>query len=434
MSDNNDPSQGRSRSQQSTSKSDDDKAKLVGGALTSKAKSSPTPSSLNASLADRLRERAPDTSAEKEKLNSLFKQIKERGEQAIKNAQPLDAEAQQKVSSQIADIKRRFDTLIRDVKLTDISNQIASLGAKTKKLPNDIQDIRSKGYAFKSYLENKSEVLQDQWNQIDENIRLWIEQESADLKGDLDEAESMVKKLTNTEALTTVHEKVANELQPIIETLEKKVNSSEQYARGLYDALSREINQTSSELSKIKWALEKTNEAKFDRHPTEAVYMVAEAEWDDGKDKPDGFLFLTDQRLIFEQNEKTGKKLGLFGGKQTQEVLWESPINSVEEVTPENKGLLGSKDLIHLKFSSGAQYRDVTVEVKDDKAKIWAQHINRIKSGNVSNERAIEPDPELIKKLREAPAECPVCGGTLGQLYAGQVSIDCEYCGTSIKI
>src|SRR5690606_10389450 len=96
----------------------------------------------------------------------------------------------------------------------------------------------------------------------------------------------------------------------------------------------------------------------------ESVFIAAEAEWDDNRDKPDGYLFVTNQRVLFEQNEKTGKKFGMFGGSQTQQLLWETPLNAIEQITPEDKGLFGGKDLIHLKLGSGAPYAQIKLEVK----------------------------------------------------------------------
>ena len=55
-------------------------------------------------------------------------------------------------------------------------------------------------------------------------------------------------------------------------------------------------------------------------------------------------------------------------------------------------------------------------------------------SGDVSNERAIEPDPELVERLRKAPTECHVCGGTLPQIVAGQNQVECRYCGSVVRV
>ena len=83
-----------------------------------------------------------------------------------------------------------------------------------------------------------------------------------------------------------------------------------------------------------------------------------------GKDDPDGILYLTDQRLVFEQKETTGKKLGLFGGKKDAGTRMGDSAPSDQGVKPENKGFLGGKDMLNFTLGSGAPYAAITVEVK----------------------------------------------------------------------
>jgi hypothetical protein len=103
-------------------------------------------------------------------------------------------------------------------------------------------------------------------------------------------------------------------------------------------------------------------------------------------------------------------------------------------VDAENKGLFGGKDMLIFNTSSG-QHQQITVEVKGGvDCKFWQKQIQRMVSGDANNERAIEPDPEMIDRLRQAPTACHVCGGTLPRLVAGQNQVTCDYCGSVIRI
>jgi hypothetical protein len=190
-----------------------------------------------------------------------------------------------------------------------------------------------------------------------------------------------------------------------------------------------------SQLRKINWMCDRKDEASFDFLAGESMFLVAEAQWDDGGDKPEGFLFLTDQRLVFEQKQKVGKKLGMFGGKEVHEEKWNALLPQVEKVEAENKGMFGGKDMLYITLGSGASYPKVIVEVKGGvDCKFWQKQIQRMVSGDASDERAIEPDPELIERLRSAPTECHVCGGKLPMIVAGQVQIECDYCGSVVRL
>jgi hypothetical protein len=177
------------------------------------------------------------------------------------------------------------------------------------------------------------------------------------------------------------------------------------------------------------------DEAKFDLSAGESIYMVAEAEWDDGGEKPDGYLYLTNQRILFEQKEKVGKTFGMFGGKEVQELLWQEELSFLQEATNEDKGMFGGKDMVHMTFDAGASYGNLTVEIKGGvDSSVWSTQINRAASGKIEEESTVEPDPELIERLRDAPTACPTCGATLPSIDEHTTEVNCKYCGSVIRV
>jgi hypothetical protein len=332
-------------------------------------------------------------------------------------------------AAQIAAIKSLYSGLINQVNLTDVSNRVARISSDITALPAGIAEIRSRGYAFRSYLEQKVGVLSTQWQTNQSQVNHIVQQEVATLRHELEQAETGVHKLdTNPHPASTAF------LESTLNTLKEKVDAAANRVQGLCQDVEREISTTQSQLTEIKWFLDQKDEASFDFYAGEALFLAAKAEWTDDRDKPDGVLFLTDQRLIFEQKEKTGG--GLFRrGEMAQEVKWELPLSAVEEVTPENKGFLGGKDMLNFSLGSGAPFPRLTIEVKGGvDCKFWARQIQRLVSGDAQDERAIEADPELIEQLRKAPTACHICGGTLPTIVAGQSSVACTYCGAVIRI
>jgi len=198
--------------------------------------------------------------------------------------------------------------------------------------------------------------------------------------------------------------------------------------------VSREVSKTASQLAQVNKQLDWLDAADVELNASEGLFMAAEAEWDDNRDKPEGFIFVTDQRIIFEQSEKKGGMLG-FGGKSVKEVLWEVEHGQVEKVIPANEGIGGGKDMMTLKLGSGAPYAEIICEIKGGiEADYWAQQITRATKGYISQESAIEPDPELIERLQNAPTDCPNCGGVMPKLSAGDTEVTCQYCGTVVRI
>lgn len=135
-------------------------------------------------------------------------------------------------------------------------------------------------------------------------------------------------------------------------------------------------------------------EKGFAFEPGERLVMVDKAEWvQTGKSRqdPDGFLYLTDQRLIFEQNEKTGKTLGMFGGKEVQEVEWALPVAHITNVGAEDRGMLGGKDMLLLTLSPDAEVdaEQLTLEIKGGvESQRWQEWLGIVQGGELDEHAA----------------------------------------------
>lgn len=378
------------------------------------------------SLADRIQQKGSDVAESAEgAMDSLMG--------GAESAEELSEEAAAEVQSTIEAARTRYNDLLSRVKLTDIISETESLGGSIETLPDSIAQIRQRGYTFHSYLEDKVVVLAERWDGVNDRIEDWLEEETADLEDEVAAAAGLVSRLGGD--VSNRHKAIVEKLGAVLDTMEAQVSASEEKIQALYGEVEREAGKTKQQVAKIEKYLDWLEAASFELKPGEGLYIAAEAEWVDDKDKPDGYLFVTDQRMIFEQNEKTGKRLGMFGGKQTQELLWETPLSSIEEVSGESKGMFGGKDMMHLKLGAGAPYAEITCEIKGGiKSDYWAQQVQRAAKGYISSESTVEPDPELIERLRNAPTDCPNCGSVLPELSAGDTQVTCAYCGSVMRI
>ena len=338
--------------------------------------------------------------------------------------------------AKLSSLRRKYDKAFEDASFSDISSTIGDLSGTVASLPADVEAIRSRGYAFRSYLEQKAEVLSNNWDDTRRQVQRAIDDERDRLRNDVRDVE---KYLTRAERLGAKGGgDTLDDAESELNQLESRARSAKSRINSMFSTMQNDIESTKSQISKINWYMDQKDEASFEFLAGESVFLVAKAEWvvtGKGKQDPDGMLFLTDQRMIFEQKEKVGKRLGMFGGKEVQEVEWAIPLHQFEDVEAENKGLFGGKDMLNFTLSSGAPHPKITVEVKGGvDCKFWAKQVQRMKTGEASDERAIEPDPELIETLRNAPTNCHVCGATLPQIMAGQMQIDCQYCGSVIRL
>jgi len=365
-----------------------------------------------------------------EKASSLRERMKSK---ALEKEDDDDDEEEEvddaELAAAIDEAKERFEDLVKRVQMTDIVKETVSLGNKIEGLPESIDGVRSRGYKFRSYLENKIDVMAEQWDTVNDRIELWLDEESAELDDELADAEKAHQRLSSRASQRRLDKLVA-----ALDTLETQVEASEEKIKALYNEVNREMSTTANQLAQINKQLDWLEAADVELNAGEGLFIAAEAEYDDNRDKPDGFIYVTDQRIIFEQNEKKGGMLG-FGGKNVKEVLWEVSHDQVEKVVPANEGFGGGKDMMTLKLGSGAPYSEITCEIKGGiEADYWAQQVNRAAKGLISQESAVEPDPELIERLQNAPTECPNCGGVLDKLAAGANEVTCKYCGNVVRI
>ena len=75
----------------------------------------------------------------------------------ITSAEPVD-EYLNKVES----VESNFRSLQADIACSQVNKDLGRIDSQLHDLPATIQQIRSRGYVFKSYLERKAEVLAQQ--------------------------------------------------------------------------------------------------------------------------------------------------------------------------------------------------------------------------------------------------------------------------------
>ena len=117
----------------------------------------------------------------------------------------------------------------------------------------------------------------------------------------------------------------------------------------------------------INWYLDQRDEASFPFLAGEALFLAAKAEWvatGKGKDDPDGILYLTDQRLVFEQKETTGKKAGFVRRQEDAGTGMGNPAASDRRREAGKQRLSGRQGYAQFHARFGRALRAITVEVK----------------------------------------------------------------------
>jgi len=345
-------------------------------------------------------------------------------------------------ASDVSSLQRDVESLHSDVKLSSLKDSLEDLGNTASELPQRVKTLRDRGYAFEKSWEGTAEDLAKRWKTLKPSLDRDINLQSSRLETEMRSVESQMAQVTAK--LNNYHagRPLYNQAKAKVDNLESRVNAASQTIRGQYDSYEQDVNQLTYQMNKVEWMLEQLEQASFQLMPSESGIMAVKATWleDDREDKDDakGVLYLTDQRLIFEQKEEVATKKVLFittERKTVQEVDFEVPVALVEKVDANKKGLLKNEDHLDIHFASGAPISRTFFHIFGQDCKDWQSLLNRAKTKDFDDERAIELDQEVVEKVKSAPTECPSCGGKLDQVITrGMDTITCNYCGSVIRL
>ena len=347
----------------------------------------------------------------------------------------------EEVKSDIRSLQLSLDDLQDGIRMSDIRDQVEDLQTSINGMNRRIRTLRERGYAFEKDLEEKAIDFVKEWEKIVPDIKRQIDEESRTLGRALRPVEREITQLTGKTASPARLRPMANKLKSRVKTLEKRIESAEKSIRGEYDQFSGNVQKIQSHLSKLEQMLEKFDQATFDLLATEAAIMAVKAVWtkdgEEDKDDPEGVLYLTDQRLLFEQKEEIATKKVLFVTTKKElvhKLRWEVPVALIKKTKATNKGFMGKDDFIEVQFGGDAPFDNVILHIwqsSDD----WKALLKRAKAKEFDATRAIAIDETVAEKVKDAPTKCPACSGTITQkILRGMDSIECEYCGTVIRL
>ncbi len=336
----------------------------------------------------------------------------------------------------------RFNGLQERLALAQVNDDLEDIETAINALPANIENIRARGYVFKSYLERKVETLRTQWRDVRPRVQAALQQNQTALRADAAQVQARLAR-----------RQLAG---PALPALESKLGAAIRSLEGMYDALDDNVNQTQQQLDDISWTLQQAEQACFGFLATECPVEAVPGNWKKPGDKDgvEGVLYLTDQRLIFEQKEQVATKKVLFIAteKQTVQTLaWAVPVAEIAKATGSKRGLMGKDDFLTINLVDGAGLKGpegellydalgrplatTDIHLKGETGVAWQGFIGRAKSGDLAKERTVPVETAAAEAVANAPTKCTTCGATLSQtVLRGQTEITCEYCGSVMRL
>jgi hypothetical protein len=328
----------------------------------------------------------------------------------------------------------RFNAIQNDILLTRVTTDLGDVDAAVNALPANIAALRSRGYVFKNYLERKADTLATQWRDLRPGVEAAIQTQSQQLRM---QAEQVQMSHNRGQRATAA-----------MSALESEASAAQRSLQGMYDPLNENVLQTQKQLDDIVWTLQQAEQASFGMLATEAPVEAVPANWSKPghKDGMGGVLYLTDQRLVFEQKEEVATKKVLFIAtekKMVQALGWEVPVANIATATGSHRGFMNKDDFLTINCAPGSgirtpegtTYPTADIHLKGETGDAWQGFIGRVKTGDVAKERTVPVDEKAAAAVANAPTKCGTCGATITQpILRGQTEITCQYCGSVIRV
>lgn len=348
---------------------------------------------------------------------------------------------QQQLDTDISALQLALKRLQDEAQLNSARREVERLDSEIAGLPGQIAALRNQGYAFEKGLELQAAQIQTEWQGAEASARSEITRQTALLQADLRALEGQMTQLAAQRANPVVARPNLERLKAGIQTLTSRAEAAARAVANAYQPINAKVSALKYGLQKIEWMMKQLAEASFKLLATESGIMAVKAVWcKDVKERPedpDGVLYLTDQRLIFEQKEEIATKKVLFittAKEKVQAVRWEAPVALVEEIKPSKQGMLKNEDHLDIRFGSGAPMQTVHLHIWQEGSE-WIQMLNRAKTRDFDQARALKIDEAAQEKVKSAPSQCPSCGANITQVVLrGMDSLKCEYCGYVIRL
>lgn len=346
------------------------------------------------------------------------------------------------VKSALSSLGFTVSNLRRDATLSGLTSEVGQMSQDLNKQKTRLKELRDQGYVFDDEMEKKIAANSASWMRIQPTVQSEIRRKAADLKPEMDEINDTMTRLELLADRPGSAENGLKRAKVLVDSLSSEVETATQAIRSRYSSIYNDISAFNSRLQFLEWMMGELNQASFDLLATEAPVSAAKVRWyHDGKEDkkdPEGILFLTDQRLVLELHETIVKKKVLFvttDSESVRKLQFETPVAYVEKTEPFQEGLLKGESHLRLHFTSQGPYDHTQFRFLSGSNKDFAEDIRRIQSGELLRNRTEEVDQEALERVKNAPSQCPSCGGTIQQkILRGQEEITCEYCGFVIRL
>lgn len=351
-------------------------------------------------------------------------------------ARPVSPEISPDAQKEIDALIAQFTGLESSAQLSGVYQAIGQIDSQLIELPMTVEALRLRGYVHAGGMEKQIDTYTRQWEELRPRVESTLSEQVNRLTADLEQASRRMDRISSGSAAALTAAKTS------VEGLSNRIDGASRAIEALYQNLNRQLRQLNLSINRVTWMMDQLDAApEISLYPSEGPLIAVNAQWHrDGRDGPDGILFLTDQRFLFEQREEvvTRRTLGIFRreSEKIQKLLLDIDISEIESVSHSKEGGfigIGRADILELIFTGRAPIARGRFHLKGQDSALWAGYIKRAQLGDIDKDR----HEAYIEELESAasvtfPTQCPNCFAAVPPPTRGARHASCEFCGTVI--
>lgn len=320
-------------------------------------------------------------------------------------------------------VQAEVNELQDELMLKDVRAELEQLENEVRTLERKLAGVRARGYAVEPELEADLQVLTAQWERVKRNAQITLENQARLLGEQRAAIQRSLAGLLGKSGDLTAARPLYMQLKSTIASAEAQADAAETTVFTQFDQYADEVESLAAHLAWIDWMLEALATASFRLLATESGVAATEASWEaSGREAENGILYLTDQRLLWED------RVGDY------ELKLDIPLQKVGKVVKED-GEESDAEALRFVFEPGAPAPEGRFRLTLPVADSWLMMIGRARSGEYVQSRAIPLDEAELERVRGAPQQCANCGAAFtAPVLRGQTELACEYCGLVTRI
>ena len=301
------------------------------------------------------------------------------------------ARAHPEISTGVSSLQNTVADIQERSTFHQIADDLTRLDSDLNHALNLLESARDRGYVYQNDLEDIAYQATDRWQTIQHQLEAGIQNQSQMFQANIQGLNPYIQRLNSVIQNPTLGASTLGSTQDQVNRVLWDLEKAESSLEDQYEQIEESVHQLNARLTTIHWALDQLVEAKFSLTHGEDLVMGTPARWDkEGKDDPEGVLYLSNKRVVFEQKEKIATKKVLFittASELVQQVLIDQGLDSLGEIKSRNKGIFGHQDFMDVEFLR-MHLKTVSFHLNGQDSQEWANLIKRAQSGDIEKERA----------------------------------------------